>query len=123
MFRQFRAPLLTVEYANFREFLSFHDGIVYCDSPYYSERGETERVCANKLETNVFSRKNHADLAELLKTRREWIASNHDCEWVRETYRDYEIHEVERTYSSSLMQSSDKKVNPRGQEVIIVDPL
>ena len=116
---QFRAPRLSVEHADFRDFLNNHDGIVYADSPYFSERGEMEAVYEKRGEADsVFTRADHEALADLLCSRSGWIASNHDCDWVRNRYRGYEMHAVSVNYAS---RSAQQKSN-RGDELIIVSP-
>ena len=115
--RHFKVPRLTVEHADFREFLSAHDGVCYVDPPYYSERGEMERVYADKAETNVFSPADHEDLADILCKRKGWILSNHDCEWVRNRYKDYPQTPMKVRYSSRQMHESMDAV---GKELLIV---
>ena len=110
---RFRVPRLSVTCEDFREFLPAHDGCLYVDSPYFSDDGAMESV----YHENVFGVAEHEALADLLKARTGWIASNNDCEWVRETYRDYPmIEQVVRYDSRARVGLAGRRSN----EVIIV---
>ena len=114
---QFQAPRLTVECTDFGDFLDKHEGLTYCDPPYHSERGEKERVYANRKETNVFSQEDHEGLADLLCQRTGWILSNADTQWVRKRYAAYPMIPVKVRYSSRQMHES---MEAMGEELIII---
>ena len=115
----FRCPRLSVESGDFRRFLDKHDGVVYADPPYYSDGGEMERVYANQQETNVFSREDHAELADALTARKGWVLSNSDSRWVRSRYQDYRMVPVQVRYSSRQMHGTKEDM---AGELIIISP-
>ena len=117
---QFRVPRLSVVHADFRDFLSNHDGLTYIDSPYYSSDMQKERVYERRGADNVFREADHADLADLLSERTGWIASNSNDPWVVNRYQDFQQIEVELSYNS---RSAQKKREMRETELIIVCPL
>ena len=116
---QFKAPRLTVEHADFRDFLSANSGIVYCDSPYVSDDLSYERVYERRGTDNVFTMEDHAALADLLSKRKGWIASNSNHPWVWKRYQDYHIMEVPISYNSHQAQ----RKRARQTELLILNPL
>ena len=115
--RQFKAPRLEVVCEDFRSFLHKHDGVVYADPPYYSERGEMEKVYDGGV-TAVFKERDHEALADMLTTRTGWVLSNYNHPWVRERYAGYHQFEVDMTYGSRNLHHNKEKA----RELLVVCP-
>ena len=113
----FKAPRLTVAHQDYREFLSSNDGVLYIDSPYWSENQRMERIYDDGI-VPCFSKEDHEWLADALSKRTGWIASNHNCEWVRERYRDYRQVEIDIRYESANLRNDDGP----GKEILIICP-
>ena len=85
----FRAPLLDVASLGFEASLARHaSDFLYVDPPYatgealYGRRGSMHVGFA------------HAALADILCTRRGWLLSYNDCNWVRKRYAGYDIYQA-----------------------------
>lgn len=76
----------------------------YLDPPYWG---------INNLYQNKNFKFNHEKLYELLSKTNNWVMSYNDCEFVRKTYKDYEIIELDWKYG----MNSNKKSN----EIIIIN--
>ena len=114
---QFRAPRLEVVCQDFRAFLDGNDGPVYADPPYYSERGEMERVYDGGV-TATFQPSDHEDLADILCKRKGWVLSQHNHPWVRDRYAGYQEIEIDMQYGSRNLHRSKKTA----REIIVVCP-
>lgn len=116
-----KAPRLSVQCADFREFLSANDGFCYVDSPYVSDDLSYEKVYEQRgaEDDNIFRMEDHSDLADILSQRTGWIASNSPHEWVKERYRDYQQIEVHVSYMSRSSQQRDN----RDTELLIINPM
>ena len=105
--RDFRAPNVSVELAEFADSIPRHaDDFLYCDPPYainwglYGRHGDCHRGF------------DHAALAKLLTGRDGWVLSYNDCELVRDLYSGFEFVPARWAYGMNI----DKKSN----EVIIL---
>lgn len=115
---RFRAPRVSVEHADFREFLDNHDGVFYCDPPYYSDDKSYEKVYEKRYaeDDNIFTNAAHEALAERLTSRRGWLLSYSPHDWVKSRYRDYPQLEVAVSYQSRCEQ----KRSNRDTELLIL---
>lgn len=97
--KDFECKTLTVEYGHFDDTIEYYTNVrnvfKYCDPPYliesklYGIKGDTHKNF------------DHEWLASSLKKSNNWILSYNDCEWVRETYKDYKIVELNFPYGMS----------------------
>jgi DNA adenine methylase len=108
--KNFKAPTLSVECADFEDSLTRHDPsvFVYADPPYllenstlYGVRGSTHKDF------------NHHRLYEVIKKRDNWVMSYNPHPEILELYKDYEIVYPEWAYG----MSSDKK----SKEILILN--
>ncbi|WP_233706292.1 DNA adenine methylase [Helicobacter felis] len=101
--KNFDAPTLSVQCADFQEVLSaYPNDFAYLDPPYFLE-GDS------KMFRGIYPMRNfpihhndfaHAQLAQILKTRPgPFILSYNDCAFVRETYKDFKIIELAWQYT------------------------
>lgn len=101
--RTFKADGISVEKADFRDFLPKHEtSFLYLDPPYlngqglYGVKGATHRGF------------DHAALADLLSRRDGWILSYNDSVDIREMYKEYRILKVEWTYGMNKTKASSE---------------
>jgi len=94
--RDFKVPNLIVKEADFKVSLNNHpDAFLYCDPPYKLKDGSNTLYGTNG---NTHIGFDHKGLFEILNKRRGWVLSYNNCEWVRKTYKDFEIHDAAWTY-------------------------
>ena len=101
--RDFKAGDVQVEYSDYKDALAKHaDKFLYLDPPYanggklYGDRGSMHKG---------FS---HGDLADLLKTRTDWLLSYNDCNEVRDLYSGYDVIVPEWAYGMNGNKSSNE---------------
>jgi len=94
--RDFRVPNLMVEEADFKVSLKKHpDAFLYCDPPYKLKKRSSSLYGVSGSTHFGFD---HEGLSEVLKNRTGWVLSYNNCDWVRETYKDFEIKEAAWAY-------------------------
>jgi len=96
--KAFDGSLLDITKADFEDSLTFFIGkndFKYCDPPYL-------------IESNLYGIKgkshkefDHDLFANCIKKHSNWIISYNDCDWVRESYKEYEIKELKFQYGTS----------------------
>lgn len=100
--RDFRAPLLNIECANFVDILEdYKKDFLYCDPPYYLDDGE--------MFVGMYPHRNfpihhvgfpHEKLRDFLHNHKGgFILSYNDCETIREWYKDFNIDEPKWQYT------------------------
>ena len=50
----------------------------------------------------------HQGLFDLIKERKDWVLSYSDCEWVRETYKEFEIIDLSWAYGMNNGKNSSE---------------
>ncbi len=101
--RNFRAPSLVVEGADFSESILLHKkDFLYCDPPYYLD-GDS------KMFRGIYPQRNfpvhhrgfdHEALRDLLHSHKGgFILSYNDCSAVREWYRDFKVVKIQWQYT------------------------
>lgn len=91
---------------DFREFLNnvepSSSSIIYLDPPYYVD---------SKLygtHGDMHDGFDHAALANILKTKKNWILCYNDCEYIRKLYEGYEIQSVSWSYGMNKSKQSSE---------------
>lgn len=103
----FNVENFSVGNLDFSSSIRMHDDILlYLDPPYMIE----ENLYGKKGDTH--KNFDHYGLADILKSRDQWILSYNDCDDIRQIYKGYKILCPEWTYG----MSSDKK----SKEVLIL---
>ncbi|MGO9116854.1 MAG: DNA adenine methylase [Desulfomonilaceae bacterium] len=110
--RNFHVPdgMLSVEHVSFEESILRHpDAFVFLDPPYmvesklYGNRGDLHEI-------------NHELLADILRSRGNWMLSYNECIEVRHAYRGYHFVDTEDGLSWNYGMSKSKK----SKEVLIL---
>ena len=109
----FAAPNLSVATPqDFTDTITAHpDNFLYCDPPYYTDEKLYGR---GKEPQKDFP---HAELATLLLSRKGWLLSYNDCDYIREIYHDCVI--TEATWSQSHWGKGRDTGDVRRLELII----
>lgn len=99
--KDFNVNNLTVEHLDFKESIKKHKGhFLYCDPPYF-------------IKSNLYGKKgsthkefDHEGLAEILKSRKGWILSYNNCDYIKELYKGYTFVFPEWAYGMSKDKES-----------------
>ena len=95
-----RLKNVVLENKDFESIIAAHNDlqtVVYCDPPYY------EAECY----TVEFPRSDHQRLHDALAKHKGFaVVSYNSCDYIRELYEDFFIHEVERPNSQSKKENS-----------------
>jgi DNA adenine methylase len=103
----FKIKNLFITECSFKEALSQHPDILsYLDPPYF--------IKSNLYGVNGSTHRDfdHQELAQILKTRNNWILSYNDCPFIRELYQEYKFFTPSWKYGMSA--------NKNSKEVIII---
>ena len=113
--REFKVPNLMVEEADFKVSLNKHpNAFLYCDPPYKLKKGSNNLYGVAGSTHIGFD---HKGLFEILSQRTGWVLSYNNCEWVRETYKDYNIQAAEWSYG--MKNVSTEKMGKSSELLII----
>jgi len=102
--RNFKAPNLTVQHADFKKSIKNHDCLLYLDPPYFLGEARS-KLYGNVGDMHKFFP--HLSLYSELKEKKNWILSYNNCDEIRHLYRDYEIHDASWTYCMTTKESSE----------------
>jgi DNA adenine methylase len=106
--REFEIHNVSVENLSFEDSLKKHnEDFLYLDPPYYIQ----SKLYGNK--GNLHKQFNHEKLAEMLKTRKNWILSYNNCDEIKELYNSYEFVYPDWKYG----MGNDKS----GNEILIIN--
>lgn len=109
--RDFKAHNFKVNKADFRRSIRQHpDAFLYLDPPYLLEK-DKQTLYGNKGSTHKGF--DHIDLANILKSRDDWILSYNNCPEILQLYGEYDILYPKWKYGMS--QDKDSK------EILIVN--
>lgn len=97
---------IDIEHAYFNEFM--HDittddkSIIYLDPPYYLN----SKLYGMQGDMHVDF--DHEKLANILKSKNNWILCYNDCVYIRDLYKDYDIQSVSWSYGMNKNKSSSE---------------
>jgi len=101
----FEVPNLRVGEADFKVSLNKHpDAFLYCDPPYKLSQKKNRLYGSNGSTHMGFD---HEGLFEILKKRTGWVLSYNNCEWVCETYKDFDIQSASWAYGMKNIGGSE----------------
>jgi DNA adenine methylase len=104
--RNFKVPNLKVKQGDFKDTIPKHENaFLYLDPPYFLKKGSNNLYGANGSTHKGFD---HQGLFNLLKERENWVLSYNDCEWVRETYKNFEIIDLSWSYGMNKGKNSSE---------------
>lgn len=103
--RNFRAPNLWIECADFTESIPAHpNAFLYLDPPYVTARG------LYGSRGSLHNRFDHRGLRDVLSHRGQWVLSYGDCQEVRALYRGRRILPVQWSYGMNATKRSNEVV-------------
>ena len=85
--------------------------LIFLDPPYYLEKQSKLYGNNGDMHENF----NHNLLYDLMKTKKDWLITYNNCEYIRNIYKDYLIIEVDWSYGMNKSKSSS--------EIIIISKL
>jgi DNA adenine methylase len=77
---------------------------LFVDPPYYLEKKSKLYGTKGDLHTNF----DHQKLHEILKTKKKWMLTYNNCDYIRNLYKDYKIIEVSWSYSMNKSKESSE---------------
>ena len=78
--------------------------IIFLDPPYYLNKGS--KLYGNK--GDMHESFDHAKLFNTIKTRKNWILTYNNCEFIKEMYKDFIILDVNWSYSMNSSKESSE---------------
>lgn len=78
--------------------------IIFLDPPYYLEK--QSRLYGNN--GDMHENFNHQSLFDLIKTKKNWIITYNNCEYIKNLYKDYLIIDVNWSYGMNKTKSSSE---------------
>lgn len=104
--KSFSLPNLKVAQGDFKNTIPKHPkAFLYLDPPYYLKKGSNNLYGDNGSTHKNFD---HLGLYNLIKKRNRWVLSYNDCDWVRETYKDFKIVSLDWQYGMSSEKNSNE---------------
>jgi len=104
--KNFKVPNLSVSVSDFKDTIKKHqEEFLYLDPPYLLQKG-SNKLYGDKGSTHEGF--DHEGLANLIKTRKGWVMSYNDSEWIRDTYRDFEIVKLDWSYGMNKTKKSSE---------------
>jgi DNA adenine methylase len=92
---------------DFYDFINNNDNdkrIIFLDPPYYLEK--KSKLYGNN--GDMHEDFNHQSLFELMITKKNWILTYNNCDYIRNLYKDYIIIDVNWTYSMNKTKKSSE---------------
>lgn len=78
--------------------------LIYLDPPYYLEKQSKLYGKNGDMHENF----NHNLLYELIKTKRNWLITYNNCEYIKNLYKDYLIIDVNWSYGMNTSKNSSE---------------
>ena len=78
--------------------------IIFLDPPYYLEKQSKLYGNNGDMHENF----NHQMLFDLIKTKKNWIITYNNCEYIKNLYKDYLIIDVNWSYGMNKTKSSSE---------------
>ena len=104
--RNFKVSNLKVKQGDFKDTIPKHkEAFLYLDPPYFLKEGSNNLYGTNGSTHKGFD---HQGLFDLIKERKDWVLSYNDCEWVRETYKEFEIIDLRWAYGMNNGKNSSE---------------
>ena len=93
---------------DFKEFIEEHSGdktLMFLDPPYYLEKST---LYGNN--GDMHDKFDHEQLFKSVSTRKNWLMTYNNCEYIRELYKDYKIIETSWSYGMNKSKKSSEIV-------------
>ena len=75
---------------------------MFLDPPYYLEK--KSKLYGNN--GDMHEKFNHTQLFDILKTKKHWIMTYNNCDYIKSLYKDYIILETSWSYSMNISKES-----------------
>lgn len=79
---------------------------LFVDPPYYLEKKSKLYGTKGDLHLNF----NHTRLFEILKTKKNWMLTYNNCDYIRELYKEFEVIDVKWNYGMNKTKKSSEIV-------------
>lgn len=111
--RGFDVENFIVKRADFKDSIAAHpDAALYLDPPYCLNKEDGNdggnRETLYGTEGDHHEGFDHVGMADILKSRHNWVLSYNDCKYIRDLYDGYKIVEVEWAYGMNASKESSE---------------
>jgi DNA adenine methylase len=93
---------------DFEEFINIYGNkektLLFLDPPYYLEKQSKLYGNNGDMHENF----NHNQLYDLIKTKKNWLITYNNCNYIRDLYKDYKILEVDWKYGMNKTKASSE---------------
>jgi len=93
---------------DFEEFINIYGdqekSLLFLDPPYYLEKQSKLYGNNGDMHENF----NHNKLYDLIKTKKNWLITYNNCDYIRNLYKDYKILEVDWKYGMNKTKASSE---------------
>uniref|UniRef100_A0A6C0CGW2 site-specific DNA-methyltransferase (adenine-specific) n=1 Tax=viral metagenome TaxID=1070528 RepID=A0A6C0CGW2_9ZZZZ len=93
---------------DFEEFINIYGdqekSLLFLDPPYYLEKQSKLYGNNGDMHENF----NHNQLYDLIKTKKNWLITYNNCDYIRDLYKDYKILEVDWKYGMNKTKTSSE---------------
>ena len=100
----------TIQNLDFEEFINNHSkhsrNIFFLDPPYYLEKGSKLYGKSGDMHQEF----NHKKLYDCISTKKNWMMTYNNCQYIRELYKDFKIIETNWSYSMNKSKESSEIV-------------
>jgi DNA adenine methylase len=98
---------VTIKNQDFIDFMETdHSGLIFLDPPYYLGNNSKLYGSNGDMHENF----DHEKLYDILKTKKNWIMTYNNCDFIKEMYKDFEIREVSWSYGMNKSKESSEIV-------------
>jgi len=98
---------VTITNEDFAEFMRRdHNAFIFLDPPYYLGNNSKLYGSNGDMHENF----DHEKLYDMLKTKKNWIMTYNNCDFIKELYKDFEIREVSWSYGMNKSKESSEIV-------------
>ena len=98
---------VTIKNEDFVDFMETDNkGFIFLDPPYYLGNNSKLYGSNGDMHENF----DHEKLYDILKTKKKWIMTYNNCEFIKELYKDFEIREVSWSYGMNKSKESSEIV-------------
>jgi len=99
---------VNIDNYDFEEFINIYGdqekSLLFLDPPYYLEKQSKLYGNNGDMHENF----NHNQLYDLIKTKKNWLITYNNCDYIRDLYKDYKILEVDWKYGMNKTKTSSE---------------
>jgi DNA adenine methylase len=105
---QLKLDDMSISNSDFTEFIEMHsdEGFIFLDPPYYLGTNSKLYGSNGDMHENF----DHTKLYDIIKTKKNWIMTYNNCDFIRDLYKEFKIVEVSWSYGMNKTKESSEIV-------------